>query len=73
MFKLENDITLLLVGCISLFKGKIQTMGQHIKFPLLASKAICDEKLELKQGQCPPSLVSIQNTSCHEILQVLMV
>ncbi len=40
---------------------------------MLASKAICDDKLELKQRQCPSSLASIQNISCHEILQVFMV
>jgi hypothetical protein len=48
-------------------------MGQCIKFPLLAPKAICDDKLELRQGQCPPSLAWIQNISYHEIRQVLMV
>jgi hypothetical protein len=50
MFKLENDITLLLVGCISLLRRKVQTMGQHIKFPLLAPKVICDDKLKFGQG-----------------------
>jgi hypothetical protein len=52
-------------------------MGQHIRFPLLVPEVICDDKLESKQKQCPSNLtsnlVSIQNTSCHEILQVHMV
>jgi hypothetical protein len=73
MFKLENDITLLLICYISLIKVEIKTMGQHIRFPLLALRAICDDKLKLKQGQCPMSLVLIQNTSCHEILHIFMV
>jgi hypothetical protein len=77
IFRLENDITLLLVGCISFFKHEVQVMGQHIRFPLLVPKVICDDKLESKQKQCPLSLtsnlVSIQNTSYHEILRVHMV
>jgi hypothetical protein len=73
MFKFENDITLLLIGGISFLWHKVQAIGQHIKFLLLAPKVICDDKLELKQRQCPLNLVSIQNMSCHEILQVLMV
>jgi len=72
MFKLESDITLLLVACISLLRCEVQATGQHIRFRLLAPRAICDVKLELRQGQCPPSLESIQNTSCHVILQVFM-
>jgi hypothetical protein len=50
MFMFENDITLLLVGAISLLKYEVQTTGQHIKFPLLMLKAICDDKLESRQG-----------------------
>jgi hypothetical protein len=73
MFRLKNDITWLLVGCISLFGHEVQATGQCIKFPLLALKAICDDKLKLGQGQCPLSLVLIQNMNCHEILQVFMV
>jgi hypothetical protein len=73
MFRFENDITLLLVGCISLLKREVQTTKQRNRFSLLAPKATCDDKLKLKQGQCPPNFTSIQNTSCHEILQVLMV
>jgi len=72
MFRFENDITLLLVGYISLLRRKVLTIGQCIKFSLLTPKVICDDKLELKQGQCPPSLVLIQNT-CHEILQILII
>jgi len=61
MFKLENDITLLLVGCISLFRHEVQMTGQGIRFPLLAPRARCDDdKLESKQGQCPLNFVSIQ-------------
>ncbi len=73
MLRLENDITLLFVGCISLLRHEVWTRRQYIKFPLLAPKAICDDKLKSRQGQCPPSLASIQNTNCHEILQVFMV
>jgi hypothetical protein len=46
----ENDITLLLIGYISLlkheifFKHEVQVMGQCIKFPLSLLKAICDNK-----------------------------
>jgi len=68
MFKLENDITLLFVGYISLLKHEVWAMKQQIRFPLLAHKAICDDKLKSRQGQCPPSLVLIQNMSYHEIL-----
>jgi hypothetical protein len=50
MFKLENDITLLLVGCISFLKHKVQATRQHIKFPLLAPEVICDDKLKFGQG-----------------------
>jgi hypothetical protein len=46
---------------------------QHIMFPLLEPKAISDDKLESKQGECPPNLVLIQNMNCHEISQILMV
>jgi hypothetical protein len=31
-------------------------------------RAICDDKLESRQGQCPLNLALIQNMSCHEIL-----
>jgi hypothetical protein len=48
MFKLENDITLLFVDYISPLKHEVWMMGQCIKFPLLAPKVICDDKLELK-------------------------
>jgi hypothetical protein len=49
-------------------------MGQRvIRFPLLTLRVICDDKLDLRQRYCPPSLASIQNTSFHEILQVFMV
>jgi hypothetical protein len=48
-------------------------MGQCIKFPLLAPKAICDDKLKTKHEQCPPILASIQNMSCHEILHIFIV
>jgi hypothetical protein len=68
MFRLDNDIALLLVGYISFFKREVRAMGQCIKFLLLTPKAICDDKLKLKQGQCPLSLMLIQNTCCHEIL-----
>ncbi len=34
--------------------------GTRIRFPLLAFRVICDDKLELRQKQCPSSLVSIQ-------------
>ncbi len=47
-------------------------MGQRIRFPLLTLKVLCDNKPKLRQGQCPLSLALIQNTSCHEILQVLI-
>jgi hypothetical protein len=73
MFRLENDITFLLIGSISLLRRKARVMGQCIKFPLLAPRAINDDKLELKQEQCPPNLASIQNTNCHKILQIIMV
>jgi hypothetical protein len=73
MLKSKNDITWLLIGYISLLGHKVQVTGQSIRFPLLALKAICDDKLKLGQGQCPMNLVLIQNTSCHEILQVFMV
>ncbi len=73
MFKLENDITLLLVGCISLIRGKVRVIVQCIMFPLLALRVICDDKSKSRHGHCPSSLASIQNTNCHEILQVLMV
>ncbi len=73
MFRLENDITLLIVGYISLLRCEVCMMGPHIRFPLLALKPICDNKLESIQRQCPLSLALIQNMSCHEILQVFMV
>jgi hypothetical protein len=73
IFKFENDIMLLLIGDISLLRHKVRAKRQCIRFPLLAFKAICDNKLELKQRQCPSSLTLIQNMSCHEILQVFMV
>ncbi len=61
MFRLENDITLLFLGCISLLRHEIQTTRQHIRFSLLAPRAICDDdKLESKQGQCSLNLASIQ-------------
>ncbi len=62
MFKLEYDITLLFIDYIS-----------FIRFLLLGPKAICDDKLKWRQGQCPLSLVSIKNMSHQKILQVLMV
>jgi len=68
----ENDITLLLIGCVSLLKCEVWTTGQRIKFPLLVFRVICDDKSKSGQGQWPLSLTSVQNTSCHEILQVLM-
>jgi hypothetical protein len=73
MFKLDNDITLLLVGYISPLRWEVGTMGQHIRFPLLVSKAIWMTNRNPKQGQCPSNLVLIQNTSNHEILKVLMI
>jgi hypothetical protein len=73
MFKLENDITLLFIGSISLLRRKVRAMGQRIRFPLLAPKSICDDKLESKQEKCPWSLMSIQNINCHKILQIIMV
>jgi hypothetical protein len=65
--------TLLLIGFIPLLRCEVRMMGQRIKFPLLTPKVICDDKLKSGQGQCPPSLALIQNTSCHEILQIFMV
>ncbi len=59
MFKFNNDITLLLIGYISLFKHEVQVMRQCIMFPLLTPKAICDDKLKSRQKQCPPNLTSI--------------
>jgi hypothetical protein len=50
MFRLENDITLLLIGYISLLKHEVllrhevRVMGQCIKFHLLVPKVICDNK-----------------------------
>ncbi len=73
MFRLKNDITWLLVGCISLLGNEVQANGQCIMLLLLAFKAICDDKLKSRQGQSPLSLVLIQNTSYYEILQVFMV
>jgi hypothetical protein len=73
LFMFENDITLLLISCISLLKHKVRTTKQCIRFFLLTPKAICDDKLTLEQRQCPPNFASTQNTSCHETLQVLMV
>jgi len=46
--------------------------GTTHQFPLLTPKVICDNKPKSRQGQCPLSLALIQNTSCHEILQVLI-
>jgi hypothetical protein len=60
MFKLNNDITLLLIGFISFFKHEIPVMGQRIKFSLLAPRVICADKLESKQSQCPSKLMLIQ-------------
>jgi hypothetical protein len=48
MCKLENDITLLFVGCISLLKCEVQVIGQHTRFPLSTPKVIYDNKLESK-------------------------
>jgi hypothetical protein len=50
MFKFENDIMLLLVGGIFLFRREVQMMGQCFRFPLLVPRAIGDDKLEFKQG-----------------------
>jgi hypothetical protein len=73
MFKFENDITLLLVGCISFHTCKVQTTRWRIKFSLLVPKVMCDDKSKLQQGQSPSSLTLFQNMNCYEILQVLMV
>jgi hypothetical protein len=73
MFMFENDIMLLFIAGISFLKHKVQMMGQRITFPLIVPMVICDDKLQSRHGQCPPSLASIQNTNYHEILQVLMV
>jgi hypothetical protein len=50
MFKLENDIALLFIGSISLFRCEVRTIKQCINFPLLAPRAICDDKPKSKQG-----------------------
>jgi len=65
--------TLLLIGFIPFLRCEVRVMGQRIKFPLLTPKVICDDKSKSGQGQCPPSLALIQNTSCHEISQDLTV
>ncbi len=73
MFRFENNITLLFVSNIFFLRHEVQTIRQCIKFPLLEPRAICDDKLQSRQGQCSLSSALIQNTNCYEILQVLMV